>query len=89
MKAEDPEELIRPAVDGTIGVIKSIKKNNKDIKRVVVTSSVAAILSGKDAPYTYTEDDVNERSIKECKEKGKDASPADMYMASKVRARER
>lgn len=36
MKADDPEELVRPAVDGTVGVIKSIKKNNADVKRVVM-----------------------------------------------------
>jgi nucleoside-diphosphate-sugar epimerase len=86
MKADDPEELVRPAVDGTVGVIKSIKKYNKDIKRVVVTSSVAAVLNNKDAPYSYTESDWNEWATPECKEKGKEASGAAKYLSSKTEA---
>ncbi|CDZ96967.1 d-lactaldehyde dehydrogenase [Phaffia rhodozyma] len=86
LKADDPEELIRPAVDGTIGILKSITKNGSDVKRVVVTSSVAAVAGDKTAPYTYTEDDWNDVSIKIVEEKGKDADGGHKYRASKTLA---
>lgn len=37
MNADDPDELFVPAVDGTLGVLKSIKKNNPNVQRVVIT----------------------------------------------------
>lgn len=36
LKADDPQELIRPAVNGTVGVLKSLTKNNPEVKRVVM-----------------------------------------------------
>lgn len=75
LKADDPQELIGPAVQGTVGVLESIKKNgwvsrhpknitpdmliqidtnSTNVKRVVITSSVASILEPKDG-YTFTE----------------------------------
>jgi len=39
MNADDPKELFDPAINGTLGVLKSIQKNNKDVKRVVITRS--------------------------------------------------
>lgn len=53
--ADDPEELIRPAVDGTVGILKSITKVNPSVKRVVITSSVAAVLEPAEPPRTFTE----------------------------------
>lgn len=50
------------------------------------TSSVAAVINNKDAPYTYTEDDWNEWAGPECKEKGKEASGAAKYLHSKTEA---
>jgi hypothetical protein len=37
MNADDPKELFDPAINGTLGVLKSIKKNNPDVQRVVIT----------------------------------------------------
>jgi len=85
--ADEPEELIRPAVNGTVGILKSAKKNNPKVKRVVITSSVAAIMdSTAKPPKTFTEADWNPISIKECEEKGRDAAPGDKYRASKTLA---
>lgn len=85
--ADEPEELIRPAVNGTVGILKSAKKNNPKVKRVVITSSVAAIMdSTAKPPVTFTEADWNPVSIKECEEKGRDAAPGDKYRASKTLA---
>lgn len=36
LKATDPEELIRPAVDGTTSVLKSIAAHGNSVKRTVV-----------------------------------------------------
>jgi nucleoside-diphosphate-sugar epimerase len=41
MNADDPKELFDPAINGTLGVLKSIQKNNKDVKRVVITRSAS------------------------------------------------
>ncbi|KAL7416415.1 putative dihydrokaempferol 4-reductase [Mrakia frigida] len=87
VKADEPSELIQPAVDGTIGVLKSALKNGKDVKRVVITSSVASIENlDKKGPYTWTEADWNTFSEKEINEKGREASGADKYYASKTLA---
>lgn len=48
------EELIDPAVKGTRGVLESVHKHNPDVKRVVITSSVAAIMNlDVKPPVTY------------------------------------
>jgi dihydroflavonol-4-reductase len=52
-------ELIKPAVDGTLNVLKAC--TNKGIKRVVFTSSLAAIASlGPKQKELWTEDDWND-----------------------------
>lgn len=43
---KDPNDLILPAINGTINVLKAAAKLDKPPKRVVVTSSSAAILYG-------------------------------------------
>lgn len=44
----DPADLILPAINGTVNVLKAAAKLAKPPKRVVVTSSSAAILYGSD-----------------------------------------
>ena len=58
---DDPQkELVDPAVNGTLNVLKSCLKYQDKIKRVVITSSMAAIT---DSPVKkYTEADWNETS---------------------------
>ncbi|ORX38574.1 D-lactaldehyde dehydrogenase [Kockovaella imperatae] len=82
------DELIQPALHGTTGILKSIQKNNPDVKRVVVTSSVSAIMcvASKKAPYTYTEKDWNVDSVGIVEEKGVDAPGLHIYNASKTLA---
>ncbi|WVQ81863.1 hypothetical protein IAT38_003990 [Cryptococcus sp. DSM 104549] len=85
--AVEPAELFEPAEKGTLGVLKSLKKFNPDCKRVVVTSSVAAIVdSSIKPPHTFTEADWNPISIKVCEEKGRDADGVNKYRASKTLA---
>ncbi|EIM22277.1 D-lactaldehyde dehydrogenase [Wallemia mellicola CBS 633.66] len=84
--SDDPNELIGPAVEGTLNCLRSAHKFNKDVKRIVVTSSVASVMTPRDTPTTFTEEDWNTHSPKEIEEKGKDASRLDFYMASKTLA---
>lgn len=54
----EAEELLGPAVVGTTSILKAIVRDAPSVKRVVVTSSFAAILSEKtlkDPNTTYTE----------------------------------
>ncbi|KAG9100179.1 methylglyoxal reductase (NADPH-dependent) gre2 [Ceratobasidium sp. UAMH 11750] len=85
-EADDPQELIAPAVNGTVGVLKSIEQFAPQIQRVIFTSSAATIVDPtKPTGTVFTEDDWNTYSVKQVEEKGKDAGN-DMYRASKVLA---
>lgn len=55
---KDENELIRPAVDGTLRVLRAASEDGS-VRRVVVTSSVAAVAYGHTTPITrpLTEDD--------------------------------
>lgn len=49
MSAEDPEnEILIPALNGTKAILNAAKIYSKDIKRIVITSSVAAFLTPGD-----------------------------------------
>ncbi|GFZ50367.1 hypothetical protein JCM24511_08124 [Saitozyma sp. JCM 24511] len=48
--ADEPDELFVPAVNGTVGVLNSLKKNNPNISRIVITSSVAAVMNSDIKP---------------------------------------
>lgn len=59
MTAKDPQkDLVEPALQGTLNVLRSIKKAGS-VKRVVLTSSVAAITDSPDPNHVYTEADWN------------------------------
>ncbi|KAH9896122.1 NAD(P)-binding protein [Cubamyces lactineus] len=79
---DDPKEVIDPAVKGTLGLLQSAAAHGKDAKRIVVTSSIKAVLSDK--PKTYTEEDWNDVAVPEIEAKGKDARKDYMYDASKI-----
>jgi len=85
-KADDPQELIGPAVKGTTGILESIKKNAPGVKRVVITASVACIVYDKGKPSTFDETDWNKESVEVVEKLGKAASPIHKYRASKVLA---
>jgi len=89
-KVTDPQkDLIDPAVNGTTGVLKSALKANQEgskIKRIVITSSFAAILNPYPPVYTFTEKDWNTFSIEEFEKKGKNIDPMNAYRASKTLA---
>ncbi|KAJ4474488.1 D-lactaldehyde dehydrogenase [Lentinula aciculospora] len=84
-KADDPQELIGPAVNGTLSVLKSAL-NNSAIRRIVITSSTAAIISMLPDRKVFSEVDWNDQAIEEVKTQGKNASQASKYRASKTLA---
>ncbi|KAG9088260.1 hypothetical protein FRC06_002150, partial [Ceratobasidium sp. 370] len=85
-EADDPNELIVPAVNGTVGVLKSIEKFAPLVQRVIFTSSAATIVDPtKPTGTVFTENDWNTYSVRQVEEKGKEAGN-DIYRASKVLA---
>ncbi|KAL4259845.1 NAD(P)-binding domain superfamily protein [Pleurotus pulmonarius] len=85
-KADDPQDIIGPAVNGTLGVLKSALRNNPTLKRVVITSSCATVLETLPEPKVFSELDWNEQCLKQVEEKGKAASNGAKYQASKTLA---
>ncbi|KAK0194726.1 hypothetical protein F5146DRAFT_926509 [Armillaria mellea] len=86
LSVSDPQELIVPALKGTVGMLTSAAKYGSSVRRIVVTSSCAAILRSEPGSITLSEVDWNEQSPKEVEEKGLDASPLAKYRASKALA---
>jgi len=86
MSVEDNErDLLNPAVKGTTSVLTSIQKYAPQVKRVVITSSFAAIVDvtkGQRPGYTYSEKDWNPVTYAEASKKETDGATA--YCASKT-----
>ncbi|KAL4949470.1 hypothetical protein BDW69DRAFT_188270 [Aspergillus filifer] len=73
------KEILDPAINGYVGLLKSIKNNAPTVKRVVVTSSGAAILDfSKPTTHTFTEADWNVMTWEEAT-----SNPLNAYRASK------
>ncbi|PYH40460.1 SDR family oxidoreductase [Aspergillus saccharolyticus JOP 1030-1] len=84
--ADNEKDLLQPAIQGTLNVLDSIAAHGTAVRRVVVTSSFAAILDlsqGLRPGYRYTEADWNPCTYEEAKTTT-DASVA--YCASKALA---
>ncbi|KAG8937756.1 methylglyoxal reductase (NADPH-dependent) gre2 [Tulasnella sp. 408] len=88
MSAGDPQEVIGPAVNGTLSILESVKAHGTSVRRIVITSSRASIVNNKPQAGwpTFDEIDWNDVSPREIELKGKDAKPLDKYRASKVLA---
>lgn len=79
---EQVEELVETAHKGTVGILEAVKAHAPGVKRVVVTSSFAAIVDPKKlSGYTYSEKDwcpiTREESFND---------PASAYRFSKTQA---
>lgn len=92
LEAVDIDELIRPAVNGTVGMLTSILKDEStQVKRVVITSSAAAVLHEGPNPTTFSEADWNDECLEVLKkyedEGRRNEVPNNMrYRASKTLA---
>jgi len=76
------KELLDPAIIGTTGVLKSIKKSAPSVKRVVITSSFAAMVNGDKGlgpDALYSENDWNNVTHAQALE-----NPNNGYRASKT-----
>ncbi|KAI0635009.1 NAD-P-binding protein [Trametes polyzona] len=88
-KADDPDELIIPAVEGTLSVLRSARAHGPNVRRVVVLSSTAAIIRPNPDPSTtleLSEADWNEHDVALVKEQGRNAEGGVKYRASKTLA---
>lgn len=70
---QDGQKLISTAVDGTVRVLNFARRSS--VRRVVLTSSTAAVTATKEAKSRYTEADFTDET-----------STADPYTKSKIRA---
>ncbi|ELU41848.1 D-lactaldehyde dehydrogenase [Rhizoctonia solani AG-1 IA] len=87
-QADDPQTLIEPAVKGTLGILASVHKYAPNVQRIVITSSVAAIMDGsKPSGTVFTEVRTHVMPNPSTLEtKGKAAAGGDKYRASKTLA---
>jgi nucleoside-diphosphate-sugar epimerase len=80
---DDPvKDILDPAIIGTTGILRAIKKFGPNVKRVVVTSSFAAIVNQTAHPKVYDETSWNQLTKEEAV-----ADRSQTYRASKVRTR--
>lgn len=86
LKADYPDEIIVPAVKGTVGILQSALTHGPTVKRIVVLASCASVLTALPEPRVFSEKDWNDASIEECAAKGRDALPVVKYRASKTLA---
>lgn len=76
---QDPvKDFLDPAIKGTTGILKAIKAYAPSVKRVVITSSFAAIVNPKQHPKVYSEKEWNPVTWEEA------LDHANVYRASKV-----
>lgn len=52
-------EILEPAVKGTVGILEAIKRCGPSVKKIVITSSMAAVLNPFSKPAKYTEESWN------------------------------
>ncbi|CAA7269673.1 unnamed protein product [Cyclocybe aegerita] len=82
--SSDPQEILGPAIQGTVGMLKSAVKNVPRVKRIVITSSTAAIMTPNLSDQrVFSEKDWNEDSPKEVEQLGSKASGTTIYRASR------
>jgi hypothetical protein len=79
-------ELILPAVRGTTSILNSALKHGDSLKRLILTSSVAAVREDTTVPRVFTESNWNNSSVDAVKTKGSEAGPVATYLASKTLA---
>lgn len=72
------KDFLDPAIKGTTGILKAIKAFAPTVKRVVITSSFAAIVNGKKHAESYSEKNWNPVTWEEA------LISSNTYRASKV-----
>ncbi|KAJ7921859.1 hypothetical protein B0H13DRAFT_2655863 [Mycena leptocephala] len=85
LNADNPDEIIVPTVKGMLSMLNSAMKYGTDVKRMVLTSSTAAVIQDAVEPRLFNELDWNEQAIQQVEEMGNAASGHTKYRAAKVR----
>lgn len=80
----NPQEFMKPAVQGTVGILQSALEHGSSVKRIILTSSGAAILARPSEPTLYSEEDWNDESVQDIEQNGANAKPESGYRASKT-----
>jgi len=81
----DPEPVLKAAIEGTTGILESAIRE-PSVRHFVLMSSIVAILSPKEGPHVFTEDDWNTTAEDVVAAKGKEAGGFAIYQASKTAA---
>ncbi|KZV89650.1 NAD(P)-binding protein [Exidia glandulosa HHB12029] len=79
----DAQAWLRPAVEGTLAVLRSAAKS-PTVKRIVITGTTASVVDPRLLPVVNTKDDWNDFSVEELEKKGSAADSWTKYCASKV-----
>ncbi|KAF2025053.1 putative NAD dependent epimerase/dehydratase [Setomelanomma holmii] len=83
----DPAPILHAAINGTKIILNSALANvGPSLKTIVVMSSIAAVKSSAQPPYTFTEKDWNDYAEQVCEAKGTETPGPVIYSASKVAA---
>ncbi|KAG5354587.1 putative NADPH-dependent methylglyoxal reductase GRP2 [Yarrowia sp. B02] len=81
LNVEDPEkDMLQPAIQGTLAVLKQAQKHAPNVKKVVITSSIAAMMN-PDPSHVHNEDSWNPMTREQAAQKG---SPMANYVGSKL-----
>ena len=71
---------------GTTSIMNSALKHGTSVKRIVLTSSLAAVREVHPDPHTYDETNWNNQAVEAVETKGSAAGPIMIYLASKTLA---
>ncbi|KAG9052874.1 methylglyoxal reductase (NADPH-dependent) gre2 [Serendipita sp. 407] len=81
---QHPDVTINTAKKGVIGILSSARQHGMNVKRIVITSSAAAVTDTKEDNYVYNEENWNMSARELVTEMGYKAPPPLRYSASKV-----
>ncbi|CAE6532387.1 unnamed protein product [Rhizoctonia solani] len=79
------EDFVKPAIDGTVGILDSIKSHGKTVKRVVITSSTVAVDTFQKG-IKHNETHWNDFIVKLVEQQGDKSHPMVLYSYSKTLA---
>ncbi|KAH9487453.1 Ketoreductase azaE [Psilocybe cubensis] len=86
VESEDPDAVIKPALGGTESIFNSILKYGTKVKRVVLTSSMGALIPIMTGPVVLNENSWGDDIVQLVKQLGKAAPQITKYWASKTLA---
>ncbi|KAJ1301919.1 hypothetical protein OPQ81_000758 [Rhizoctonia solani] len=79
------EDFVKPAIDGTVGILESVKAHGSTVKRVIITSSTVSVYTFQKG-IKHNETHWNDYIIKLIEEKGDKVAPIMLYIYSKTLA---